>query len=105
MSTEILSVPSLAAIVAVVMAMGKVIELLVLKTTPKRSVLTDEESGWLKNLYEINSKSDTDGTPLVYVPRSWAEIQKDMQQVMIKIVTDQSRIADILERIEKKIDT
>ena len=105
MSTEILSVPSLAAIVAVVMAMGKVIELLVLKTTPKRSVLTDEERGWLKNLYEITSKSDTDGTHLVYVPRSWAEIQKDMQQVMIKIVTDQRRIADILERIEKKIDT
>ena len=55
-------------------------------------------------MHEVMSKCDVDGTPLVYVPRSWAEIQKDMQQVMTKLVSDQRRIADILDRIDKKLE-
>ena len=41
---------------------------------------------------------------MVYVPRSWGETQKDMKDVMQRIVNDQTRIADILERIEKKLE-
>ena len=104
MESDIFSIPVLAAIVAMVMGLGKVIEILVLKAVPQKSVLMDDERDWVKHTHEIMSKSDTDGTPLVYVPRSWAEIQKDMQQVMIKIVNDQRRIADILDRIEKKLE-
>jgi hypothetical protein len=104
MDSEIFSVPALAAIVAVIIGLGKVIEILVLRSIPPKSVLLDEERDWLKGTNEIIAKCDTDGTPLVYVPRSWAEIQKDMQQVMTKIVNDQRRIADILDRIEKKLE-
>ena len=104
MESDIFSIPVLAGIVAIVMGLGKVIEILVLKAVPQKSVLMDDERDWIKHTNEIKSKSDTDGTPLVYVPRSWAEIQKDMQQVMIKIVNDQRRIADILDRIEKKLE-
>ena len=104
MESDIFSIPVLAGIVAIVMGLGKVIEILVLKAVPQKSVLMDDERDWIKHPNEIMSKSDTDGTPLVYVPRSWAEIQKDMQQVMIKIVNDQRRIADILDRIEKKLE-
>ena len=100
MDSEIFSIPVLAAVVAIVMILGKVIELLVLRSLPDRSVLTDSERGYIKDTNEILSKCDTDGTPLVYVPRSWAEIQKDMQHVITKIVNDQRRIADILDRIE-----
>jgi hypothetical protein len=104
MPESILEVPVLAAIVAVVVVLGKIIEVLLIKSMPKKSVLTDEERDWMKSLYEILDKCDTDGTPLAYVPRSWAEIQKDMQGVMTQIVGDQRRIADILERIDKKLD-
>tara|TARA_R110002020_G_scaffold56956_1_gene157079 strand:- start:325 stop:645 length:321 start_codon:yes stop_codon:yes gene_type:complete len=104
MEYDLLSVPALAAIVAVVLGLGKIIEVLILKAIPQRSVLMDDEREWMKSSHEILNKCDTDGTPLVYVPRSWAEIQKDMQQVMIKIVNDQRRIADILDRIEKKLE-
>ena len=104
MESDIFSIPVLAAIVAMVMGLGKVIEILVLKAVPQKSVLMDDERDWMKHTHEIMSKSDTDGTPLVYVPRSWAEIQNDMQHVMIKIVNDQRRIADILDRIEKKLE-
>ena len=95
MESDIFSVPVLAAIVAIVMGLGKVIEILILKAVPQKSVLMDDERDFVKHMHEILSKTDSDGTPLVYVPRSWAEIQKDMQQVMIKIVNDQRRIADI----------
>ena len=104
MDADILSVPVLAAIVAIVVGLGKVIEILILKAAPQKSVLLDDERDWIKHSNELLSKCDVDGTPLVYVPRSWAEIQKDMQHIMTKIVNDQRRIADILDRIEKKLE-
>jgi hypothetical protein len=104
LESDILSVPVLAAIVAVVVGLGKVIEILVIKAAPQKSVLMDEERDWLQHTYKTIAQRDTDGTPLVYVPRSWAEIQKEMQGVMTKMVTDQRRIADILDRIDKKLE-
>ena len=104
MESDILSIPVLAAIVAIVIGLGKVIEVLILKAVPSKSVLMDDERGWIQHTYKIISRQDSDGTPLVYVPRSWAETQKDMQQVMIQIVNDQRRIADILDRIDKKLE-
>lgn len=96
--------PALVAVIAITMGLIKVIEMLITKSASKSSVLTSEERGWLKELHDIHEKCDVDGTPLVYVPRSWAEIQRDMQRVMTKVVTDQRRIADILDRIDKKLD-
>ena len=101
MNTEM---PALVAIIAITMGLIKVIEMLISKTSNKNSVLTSEERGWLQGLHEVHEKCDSDGTPLVYVPRSLAEIQRNMQQVMTKIVNDQRRIADILERIDQKLD-
>ena len=40
---SIFSVPALAAIVVVVVGLGKIIEILVTKSIPKQSVLEDEE--------------------------------------------------------------
>ena len=104
MESDILSIPILAAIVAIVMGLGKVIEILILKSVPQKSLLVDEERDWIQHTYKVVSRQDSDGTPLVYVPRSWAETQKDMQQIMTQIVNDQRRIADILDRIEKKLE-
>ena len=104
MESDILSIPILASIVAIVMGLGKVIEILILRSSPKKSVLMDEERDWIQHTYKVTSRQDSDGTPLVYVPRSWAETQKEMQQVMTQIVNDQRRIADILDRIDKKIE-
>ena len=101
MNTEM---PALVAVIAITMGLIKVIEMLISKTSNKNSVLTSEERGWLQGLHDLHEKCDTDGTPLVYVPRSWAEIQRNMQNIMTKLVNDQRRIADILERIDKKLD-
>ena len=96
--------PALAAVIAITMGLLKVIEMLISKKSSKDSCLSLEERNWLQGLHELHERCDTDGTPLVYVPRSWAEIQRNMQHVMTKIVNDQRRIADILERIDKKLD-
>ena len=104
MESSFLSIPVLAAIVAIVVGLGKVIEILILKAVPTKSVLVDEERDWMQHTYKVISRQDSDGTPLVYVPRSWAETQKDMQQIMTQIVNDQRRIADILERIDTKLN-
>ena len=104
MESEILSIPVLAAIVAIVVGLGKVIEVLILRSVTPKSVLMDDERDWIQHTYKVISRQDSDGTPLVYVPRSWAETQKDMQQIMTQIVNDQRRIADILDRIEKKLE-
>ena len=104
MEASFLSIPVLAAIVAIVVGLGKVIEMLILKAVPTKSVLVDEERDWMQHTYKVISRQDSDGTPLVYVPRSWEETQKDMQQIMTQIVNDQRRIADILDRIDKKLE-
>ena len=96
--------PALAAVIAITMGLLKVIEMLISKKSSKDSCLSLEERNWLQGLHELHERCDSDGTPLVYVPRSWAEIQRNMQHIMTKIVNDQRRIADILERIDKKID-
>ena len=101
MSSEM---PALVAVIAITMGLIKVIEMLILKTVNKGSTLTQEERNWLQGLHELHERCDADGTPLVYVPRSWAEIQRNMQHIMTKIVNDQRRIADILERIDQKLD-
>ena len=43
MDSSILSVPALAAIVAIVMGLGKVIEVLILRSVTPKSVLLDDE--------------------------------------------------------------
>jgi len=53
MESDILSIPVLAAIVAIVIGLGKVIEVLILKAVPQRSILMDDERDWVQHTYKI----------------------------------------------------
>jgi len=101
---DIVQIPTLALLGFVVVSFGKICEILLLKFMPEKSSLSENERMELSYIYNIHTEKDNDGVPLVYVPRSWAETQKDMRNVMQRIVNDQTRIADILERIEKKLE-
>jgi len=105
MEQSIVQIPTLALLGFVIVSFGKICEILILKFVPEKSSLTDDERSKLNYIYGVNKEKDHDGIPLVYVPRSWAETQKDMKDVMQRIVNDQTRIADILERIEKKLES
>lgn len=61
--------------------------------------------------YDIISKTDKDSVPLCYFPRSHTEIYKviaDLQYKVIErlaeITAEQRRIADLLDRIERRLD-
>jgi len=101
---DVVQIPTLALLGFVVVSFGKICEILLLKFMPEKSSLSENERMELSYIYNIHTEKDNDGVPLVYVPRSWAETQKDMRNVMQRIVNDQTRIADILERIEKKLE-
>ena len=49
MDSGIFSIPALAAIVAIIMGLGKVIEILILKSVPKKSILMEEERDWMQH--------------------------------------------------------
>ena len=96
--------PALAAVIAITMGLLKVIEMLITKNSSKGSCLDQEERNWLQGLHELHERCDSDGTPLVYVPRSLAELQRDMQKTLTKLVTEQKRCADILYIIDNTLD-
>jgi hypothetical protein len=104
MPESLFDAPVLAAIVAVVVALSKIIEMLLSKAIPKQSILTDEERACLKEIHEVHMRVDQDGTPLVYTPRTFIEIQRDLQRTLQQIVHDQKRIADILDRLLNKLE-
>ena len=101
---DIVQIPTLALLCFVVVSFGKICEMLLMKFMPEKSSLSEDERIKLYYIYSLHTEKDNDGVPLVYVPRSWGETQKDMKDVMQRIVNDQTRIADILERIEKKLE-
>ena len=49
----------------------------------------------------VVQKTDTDGTPLCYVPRSWADTQEKIVKALDNISTSQVIIAKTLENIER----
>jgi hypothetical protein len=69
--------------------------------------LTQEEHAALMRLDEMHDKHDQDGTPLWYVPRSWAqmlikitETQNKISSRMIDMVKAQERLNNRIERWE-----
>lgn len=49
---------------------------------------------------DMHEKFDSNGTPIWYVPRTWAETQKEIVNVCHEISMTQKMIANTLERIE-----
>ena len=45
----------------------------------RASVLTDEEKGWLRQLYHLTKPVDENQVPLIYTPRTWLEHIKGLK--------------------------
>ena len=54
-----------------------------------------------KGTLDVVQKTDTDGTPLCFVPRSWADTIGKIVEALDNISTSQVIIAKTLENIEK----
>jgi len=102
------------------------IKFLIKKVTPKENVLSEKERNlikemhswlediseknndeheWLKELRDVHDKTDRDGVPLWYVPRSLVDMQKEIITLLQNISQHQSKINFILETLISKINT
>jgi hypothetical protein len=122
----------LITLVTLVVSLTKIIEILVKKISPNKKVLSDEEFDKLKNidyklknlhsqvndkptlsddqdnmlqdLYNWHNKTDSDGIPLWYVPRSFIESQKEIVDVLSDISKHQEKTTFLLEALIKRIE-
>ena len=54
-------------------------------------------------MYSLIAKTDDDGTPLIYTPRSVARHQEDIMETQRRIATSIELQTQLLDRIERKI--
>ena len=99
----------IAAVVAITVCAVEgfigIIKMLIDKFVDKdRNYLTEEQTMHLKNLYDLHTHYDMDGVPLWYVPRSWAETQKEIADKLCMLSETQNKTLDIIERLERRLD-
>jgi hypothetical protein len=80
-----------------------------LKADEKQKII--EIHATVVKIYDIISKTDKDSVPLCYYPRNHTEIYKVMSDLQYKVIerlaemtSEQKRIADLLDRIERRFD-
>lgn len=66
--------------------------------------LTESQAEQLRMLHELHNIKDTDGVPLWYVPRSWADTQKEIVNELRSITETQYKTLSLIERLEKKLE-
>ena len=55
----------------------------------------------IEQLSEIHTKTDNDGTPLVYIPRSWHETQRDILNMLTTLASNQRDLIEIVRNLQK----
>ena len=99
-----------AGLIALLIGLVEVVKQLVAWATKKpldvtKPALSPKEHAWLRTLHELHDKFDTDGTPIWYVPRSWADTQNNIVKAQRDIAENVRRSIECLERIEKRLET
>lgn len=69
-----------------------------------KPTLTDGQNKLLRDLHELHSRTDADGIPLHYFPRSFIEAQKEIVEVLQEISSHQEKTTYLLESLIKKMD-
>lgn len=99
------------ALVAVIMALVEAIKWLLSKRANGKAstgkvivALSNEERGWLEDLWKQHQRCDADGTPLWYVPRSLVSNQRDIQRAQVDNTAKVSGLIETVKRLERVID-
>lgn len=74
------------------------------KFEQKDVCLTDKQASQLNELHALHSRVDSNGTPLWYVPRSWADTQRELADKLQKITEVQFKTLMLLENIAKHLE-
>ena len=98
---------AIAGLVAVTIALSKVIEGLIAKISPakrpdnKLAALLEQTHDVCVKTWDILERHDADGVPLTYVPRSWAALLNTMLAAQRELAETQRRTVEMLERMER----
>lgn len=66
--------------------------------------LTEEEHGFLEDLHSWHNKTDSDGLPLWFVPRSFTETQQEIVNILHEISSHQEKSTYVMESIFNKLE-
>ena len=110
MTGELLAI--ITATVGIVTVLSKVVDKLVDKLVVKRngngktgqSCFTLDDRDAIKNIRDLMSKTDEDGAPLIYVPRSNTDILRELDKSFHNISLLQEKMIFILEKLAAKLD-
>lgn len=91
-------------VVVVIYSLLKVIGLLISTVVSERSMLTHSEQVQLEEMHKLITAKDTDGIPLFYVPRSWANLQSTILDKMEKITRHQERMTYTMDSLVCTMD-
>ena len=109
--------PIIVGLIMIALILTRLVETLITRQLSKRngtsmtpgkpggySGLTPEEHNALIRLDEAHAKYDSDGTPLWYVPRSWAETQHKITATLEKMTDILNTIAGTQKAIVRTLD-
>ena len=119
-------------LVTLSVSLAKVVEFLIKKALPKKDTLseiefnkikdiyalletimkkTDDDSEnlkeqyeWTSELYRLHNKTDGDGVPLWYVPRSFIETQKEIVTILLSISSQMDKSTYVLDSLLKRLE-
>ena len=110
-----------AFIAAVMMGLFELVKFCINKIKPEDSAMVNDISdikGQLvelndtsadtkrktQELYDMHNVKDGDGTPIWYVPRSWADTQKEILHTVDQVSNTQKSLATTMERCVTILD-
>jgi len=99
----------IAAIVAITVCVVEgligIVKILIEKFADKdKNYLTEQQTMMLKALYDLHTHYDMDGVPVWYVPRSWADTQKEVTEKLYMLSETQNKTLAIIERLERRLE-
>lgn len=104
----IMITPALVTMITLAFALAhglvKLLETVLNKLLGKdQSHLSEEERLWTRASHDILTRTDEEGVPLVYVPRSMFDTQKEVVKALASITQHQEKMTYILERMAVKL--
>lgn len=95
----------IGAVVGVVQGLIELIKFLVGKAVGnKQELQINHIKSHIDHLYDQHNKYDLDGTPIWYVPRSWATTQDKIVKLQVGMSNTQKEMSSVLEKTVKILD-
>ena len=86
------------------MLIYKIAEIAIKRTNGSKSVLTDEQHHWIKELHDMHDVKDESGRPIWYMPNQVGKQQEKIIELLGDMAMTQKETTIVLERIIDRLD-